>query len=128
MKIISGKVIKGARRGRKMGFPTANLKFSGRQRGIYAVYVYIGGKRYGGAANIGYAPTFGPREKLLEVYIFNFKKSIVGKKIKVELVKKLRPEKKFDSVPALVKQIRKDVKMAKDVLSCTIVICQKRRA
>ena len=116
MKIISGKVIKGAKRGRKMGFPTANLKFSGRQRGIYAVYVHIDGKKYGGAANIGYAPTFGPREKLLEVYIFNFNKNITGKKIKIELVKKLRKEEKFDSIAALVKQIRKDVKQARLIL------------
>ncbi|HLC77088.1 MAG TPA: riboflavin kinase, partial [archaeon] len=117
MKIISGKVIKGARRGKKLGFPTANLRFSGRLSGIYAVYIYIDGKKYGGAANIGYAPTFGPRGKLLEVFIFRFNKNIVGKKIDVEIVKKLRDEKKFDSVSALVKQIRKDVKKAKILLN-----------
>ncbi len=117
MKIISDKVIKGAGRGRKLGFPTANVKFNGRQQGIYAVYIYTNSKRYRGAANIGYAPTFGPREKLLEVYIFNFRKNILGKKIKIELVKRLRGEKKFVYVPALTEQIKKDVKIAKSVLS-----------
>ena len=114
--IISGKVISGARRGRKIGFKTANMKFNGKQRGIYAVYVHVDGKKYKGAANIGYAPTFGPREKLLEVYIFRFNKNILGKKIDVDLVKKLREEKKFDSVSELVKQIKKDVKEAKAIL------------
>lgn len=116
MTIISGKVIKGAMRGRKLGFPTANLRFRGKIHGVYAVYAYIGGKKYKGAANIGYAPTFGPRRKLLEVYIFNFKKNILGKNIKVEVVKKLRSEKKFDSAESLVKQIKKDVKEAKMIL------------
>ena len=116
MKIISGKVIKGARRGRKLGFPTANVKFNGKQSGIYAVYIYINGKKYKGAANIGYAPTFERKEKLLEVFVFNFNKNIVGKNIDVELVKKLRDEKKFNSVGELVKQIKKDVKEAKEIL------------
>ncbi len=114
--IISGRVIKGARRGKKLGFPTANLCFSGKHSGVYAVYVHINGRKYKGAANIGYAPTFGPREKLLEVYIFSFNRSILGKKIDVELVKKLRDERKFDSAEALVKQIKKDVKKAKSIL------------
>ena len=115
--IVSGKVIKGAKRGRKLGFPTANLAFKGGISGVYAVHVYIDSKKYKGAANIGYAPTFGRRQKLLEVYIFNFNKNIVGKKIDVELVKKLREEKKFDSVSELVKQIKKDVKEAKTILN-----------
>ena len=117
MKIISGKVIKGARRGRKLGFPTANIAFNGRISGIYAVRVHINGKKYNGAANIGYAPTFERKEKLLEVFIFNFRKNITGKKIDVELVKKLREEKKFNSISDLVKQIKKDVKEAKTILS-----------
>lgn len=117
MKIISGKAVKGARRGRKLGFPTANIRYSGRLSGIYAVRVNIGRKQYGGAANIGTAPTFNRRKKLLEVYIFRFKRNIVGKKIEVEIVKKLRDEKKFDSAAALVKEIRKDVRKAKIILS-----------
>lgn len=123
--IISGKVVTGAHRGKKIGFPTANIKFSPFWKkslaekeisGVYAVYVYIEGKKHKGAANIGYAPTFGTRRKLLEVYIFNFSRNIVGKKIDVQLVKKLREEKKFTSASELVKQIRKDVKNAKLIL------------
>src|SRR3989338_4168586 len=103
MKIISGKVICGAKRGRKLGFPTANLKYSGKSNGIYAVRVQIDDKKYKGAANIGYAPTFNRKTKMLEVYIFRFNKNIIGKKIEVELVKKIRDEKKFGSLPALIK-------------------------
>ena len=114
--IISGKVIQGAKRGRKLGFPTANIRYSGKLSGIYAVYICIDGKKYKGAASIGYAPTFRRRKKLLEVYIFNFSKNIVGKQVEVELVKKLRDEKKFASVGDLIKQIKKDVKEAKKIL------------
>ncbi len=113
---ISGIVIKGDRRGRKLGFPTANLKYRGRLHGVYAVYAYVNGKKYSGSANIGYAPTFGRREKLLEVYIFGFRKDIYGKKIEVEIVKKLRREKKFDSAKELVMQIKKDVRKAEQIL------------
>lgn len=117
MKIISGNVIGGAKRGRNIGFPTANLKYSGRLSGIYAVYVCIDGKKYKGAANIGYAPTFNRKTKLLEVYIFRFNKNIAGKKIEVELVKKIRDEKKLDSVKELVAEIKKDVKKSKAILN-----------
>ena len=116
MKIISGKVISGAGRGRKPGFPTANVKYSGRLSGVYAVRVDIAGRRYKGVANIGYAPTFGRKTKLLEVYIFNFSRSITGKNIGVEIVKKLRDEKKFGSANELAKEIKKDVRKAKKIL------------
>lgn len=57
--LISGRVVKGERH--KIDFPTANIRFNGKERGVYAVYVYISGKKYKGVANIGYAPTFGRR-------------------------------------------------------------------
>ena len=120
MKRISGIVIRGDRRGRKLGFPTANMKYSGRLRGIYAVRVRIGKKQYSGAANIGYAPTFNRKTKLLEVYIFGFRKNIVGKKIEVELIKNIRDEKKFDSAAALIKEIKRDVKKAKAILNSKV--------
>lgn len=115
--MISGKVVAGAKRGKKIGFPTANIKYNGRLGGIYAVRVTLGGKTYPGVANIGYAPTFNRRKKMLEVYIFSFSKNIIGRKIEVKLVKKLRNEKKFDSVSELVKEIKKDVRKAKKILN-----------
>lgn len=117
MKKISGIVVRGDRRGKKLGFPTTNVKYSGRLRGIYAVRVQINGKRYKGVANVGYAPTFNRKTKLLEVYIFGFRKNIYGKKIDVQLVRKIRDEKKFSSVSELVKEIKKDVRKAKIILS-----------
>ena len=114
--IISGKVVKGDRRGRKLGFPTANIKYNGRLSGIYAVKIMLGGKKYKGATNIGYAPTFDRKTKQLEVHIFGFSQNITGKTIEVTLVKKLREEKKFSSVEDLVKQIKEDVKRAKAIL------------
>ena len=116
MKTISGKVVSGAKRGRKLGFPTANVRYAGRLRGIYAVRVAVNDKLYKGVANIGYAPTFNRKTKLLEVYIFNFSRNVTGKNIEVEIVKKLRDEKKFASAAALVKEIRNDVRKAKKAL------------
>lgn len=116
MKIISGKVTSGDKRGRKLGFPTANVKYSGRLSGIYAVRVRVNDKLHKGVANIGCAPTFNRGTKLLEVYIFNFSRNIAGKKIDVEIVKKLRSEKKFGSAEELVKEIKRDVLKAKRIL------------
>lgn len=115
--MLSGKVMRGAKRGKKLGFPTANIKYRGRLGGIYAVHINVNGKKYNGVANIGYAPTFNRRKKFLEVYIFNFSRNITGKKIDVEIVKKIRDEEKFDSASELVKEIKKDVKKAKMILS-----------
>ncbi len=117
MRKISGIVIRGDRRGKKLGFPTANLKYRGRLHGVYAVYAYVNGKQYDGSANIGYAPTFNRKTKLLEVFIFGFRKNIYGKKIEVEIVRKVRDEKKFGSAEELVKEIRRDIRKAKMILN-----------
>ncbi len=113
--MLTGKVVKGARR--KIGFTTANIVYMGQLHGVYAVYVHIDGRKYSGVANIGYAPTFGRRKKMLEVHILRFKENIIGKRIDVKLVKKLRNEKKFASADELTRQIKKDVKRAKSVLA-----------
>ena len=112
---IKGKVARGAGRGATFGFPTANIPVKTRLNGVYAVRVKID-VSYDGVANIGYAPTFGRRQKQLEVHIFGFSQNITGKTIEVTLVKKLREEKKFSSVEDLVKQIKEDVKRAKAIL------------
>jgi len=110
---VSGKVIKGAQRGKGIGFPTANVAYEADilpAQGVYIVNAYLGHKKYPALANIGTRPSFENQiSKLhLEVYILDFKKNIYGKHLKVEFLKKLRNEKKFLNIQSLIKQIRKD--------------------
>ena len=114
------KVVHGDRRGRKLGFPTANLEISdGRlmlPNGVYAVRVKIGEKIFGGVANIGNNPTFKIAKRRLEIFIDEFNKNIYGEEIFVSFVDKIREEKTFSSVEELKKQIREDLKNARKIL------------
>ena len=107
-----GEVMHGDKRGRLLGFPTANLELSKTSvslpKGVYAVRVTIDGKPYGGAANIGSNPTFGIMEPRLEVHVLDFSGDLYGKKIMVEFLEHLRGEEKFASVEALIAQMEKD--------------------
>ncbi len=111
---ISGEVIRGAGRGRALGFPTANLMPSHRDKvvpkdGVYAVRVMLEGPGVmRGMLNIGANPTFAMAERSIEVNIFDFDGDLYGKEIGIEFCSRLRDEKKFDSVDALVEQIRRD--------------------
>lgn len=120
---IEGTVIKGAGRGEKLlHAPTANISFKGYspKEGVYAVTVSLNNKKiYKGAANIGKNPTFGASELSLEVHIFNFSGNLLGKKLKVLFIKRIRDEKKFPNAKALEVQIKKDVKRAKEILKKT---------
>lgn len=111
--VISGIVISGAKKGREMGFPTANIVISssdyGIENGVYAAEIDIDGVKYSGMANIGVHPTVGESpEKLLEVNIFNFSRDIYDKIITVTLTSFIRKEKKFSSVAELITQIGAD--------------------
>ena len=113
---ISGKVIKGQKRGRKIGFPTCNLKLSDYvvpKLGVYAVKVK--GKNFfkNGIANIGYRPTFNGQNLLLETNIFGINKNLYNKVIRVYFKKFIRPEKKFRNLKHLKVQIKLDIKQAK---------------
>ncbi len=118
---IVGKVVKGRDRGgRLLGFPTANIKMDDKlcpQTGVYAVEVIVDDRVYGGAANIGYNPTFGDESLSLETHLFDFSGDLYGKEITVRLIKRLRPEKKFSGPDELAKQIALDIEKAKKVLS-----------
>ncbi len=118
---ISGMVVKGRDRGgRVLGFPTANIPISCQappKTGVYVVRVEIDGKIYGGAANLGYNPTFGDTELSLEVHIFDFSENLYGKEIAVQFVDRLRDEKRFSGPEELAVQIQKDVQKAKQVLA-----------
>lgn len=113
---ISGRVIHGWKKGRELGFPTANVALK-RQvsplHGVFAVSVATTGGILRGVANIGCKPTLNGKKTLLEVHLFDFSGNLYGKFISVEIVKKLRNEQKFDTLAQLISQIEIDVNNAK---------------
>ena len=113
---IVGKVIKGQRRGRKIGFPTCNLKLNDYvvpKLGVYAVKVKSKNFYKNGIANVGYRPTFNGENLLLETNIFGINKNLYNKVININFKKFIRPEKKFRDLKHLKKQIKLDIKQAK---------------
>ena len=113
---IRGKVIRGQKRGRKIGFPTCNLRLDSYvipRLGVYAVKVKTNNFSNNGIANIGYRPTFNGQSLLLETNIFGINKNLYNKVITVGFKKFLRAEKKFKSFEYLKKQIKIDIKQAK---------------
>jgi len=113
---IKGKVIKGQKRGRKIGFPTCNLRLNSYvipRLGVYAVKVKTNNISNNGIANIGYRPTFNGQSLLLETNIFGINKNLYNKVITVGFKRFLREEKKFKSFEYLKKQIKIDIKQAK---------------
>jgi len=117
-----GTVIEGKKLGRALGFPTANIN-AGPSKvlplGIFAVEVLIGQEKFKGVANIGFRPTVNPiygEVPLVEVHILDFNRDIYGQIITINFVSKIRAEKKFKSLPALVRQIRRDVRAARKLV------------
>jgi riboflavin kinase/FMN adenylyltransferase len=117
---IGGHVVRGAQLGRKLGYPTANLRPGSRVSpvvGIFAVRVHgVRAQPMPGVASLGTRPTVDGREVLLEAHLFDFDGDLYGKRIEVEFVQKLRDEEKFDSLDAMVKQIDLDAQQARKVL------------
>ena len=113
---IQGKVIRGHKRGRKIGFPTCNIKLNDYIKprlGVYSVQVKTNYFKKKGIANIGYRPTFNGQNLLLEVNIFGINKNLYNKEVSVNFIKFLRPEKKFKGIEQLKKQIKIDIIQAK---------------
>ena len=109
-----GKVRTHNRRGKKLGFPTANLNLAKNiPEGIYISKTRIGQFTYPGLTFIGKAKTFNESRFYAETYILDFNKNIYSKWISVNLIKKIRENKKFNSADELVKQMKKDEKMAR---------------
>jgi len=124
---ITGRVIKGKKLGRKLGYRTCNIRIKNYilpKAGIYAVKTLVGKKRKisKGVAYLGSRPTFKGKEILLEIYIFNIKKNLYKKKLKVYFLKFIRSDKKFSSSADLVKQMNKDVILAKKSLKANLNI------
>lgn len=113
---LDGTVVKGHQIGRKIGFPTANLHVDCSDKlipagGVYAVYVHVEGEKRAGMLNIGNRPTVNNgNEQSIEVNILHFSEDIYHKKIRIEFVKYLRPERKYDTIDELIAQMHKDRK------------------
>lgn len=117
---IKGVVTEGEKRGRKIGFPTVNLKTDWEyypKTGVYATYTHVEDAAYKSITNIGYRPTFGKSELLIESHLFDFSDNIYNRNVRVEFVERIRDERKFENVDALVAQISEDVKQVEQVLS-----------
>jgi riboflavin kinase/FMN adenylyltransferase len=120
---MTGRVVRGEQLGRKLGFPTANVRFPHRRlplAGIFAVRVRVRGGAevpLAAVASIGTRPTVGGTEPLLEVHVFDFVGDLYGREIAVECVQFLRAELKFESLDAMVAQIHQDAAQARQLLN-----------
>ena len=124
---LLGVVEKGEQRGRLLGFPTANLIPKTPLplcEGVYVSQIGISGELHYGVTNIGTRPTFGEDEIRVETWIIDFDQDIYGKTIEVRPLKLLRPEKRFNGMKELKKQIKEDVSRAKSYLEREIHYCQ----
>ena len=113
---INGKIIQGEKRGRKIGFPTCNIRLGEYvvpRLGVYSVKVKSLKFSKKGIANVGYRPTFNGQNLLLETNIFGINKNLYNKEIDIKFIKFIRPEKKFKNLEHLKKQIKIDIKKAK---------------
>ena len=116
---LSGTVIHGDKRGRELGFPTANLKpdpSCGLRHGIYAVRAAVGGRRYDGVASFGRRPMFDAGTVLLEIFLFDFSGDLYGETMDVAFIGFLRDEAKFASAEELIRQMQEDARLAREVL------------
>lgn len=115
---ITGKVKPGFHRGRKIGFPTANITSPSAKnllRGVYLTEVIVRGARFKAATNVGLHPTFGEDTELkIESHILDFQENLYGEEIKVEFKKFIRPEMKFADIKSLVSQIEKDIEFVRE--------------
>ena len=123
---LRGKIVTSDKRGRTLGFPTANLDTKPQQalpgNGVYATMAQIDGKQFAAATNVGTHPTFGNSEKRVETHLLNYQGDLYGKEIIVEFVQKLRDEQRFASPEELKAQMGKDVEETKTLLAERIEI------
>ena len=120
---FSGNVIEGDKRGRELGFPTANIKLEDEQKllpalGVYAVEFIVDSNKYFGLLSVGKRPTFYEDGKIIpEVYIYDFNKNIYGKFVTVNIIEMIRREIKYNSAGELIEQMNKDKELGSEILS-----------
>lgn len=118
---LTGTIVKGRQLGRTIGFPTANMQVDDPSKlipanGVYAVSVEYAGQTLGGMLNIGFRPTVAGTNQTIETYIFDFDKDIYGEHMTLRFTEFLRPEQKFEGLPALVAQLKRDEEAARAIL------------
>ncbi len=117
---LRGQVVSGDRRGRELGFPTANLNLTSDQAlpadGIYATITHAGAHPLPSVTNIGVRPTFGGKKRLVETYILDFEGDLLGQQLTIDMVEKLRDEERFETVEALKARIVMDIEQARKIL------------
>jgi len=112
---VDGVVVEGRRRGREIGFPTANLATQNElipPNGVYATIMTIDGVVYGGVTNIGVRPTFGENETTIETHVLDYAGDLYGRAVRLAFVQRLRDERRFEDVDALRTQIEADKRRA----------------
>lgn len=120
---LSGPVIHGDGRGRKINIPTANIDYPKDKvipvNGVYATWAWVGGQRYPAASNIGINPTFTPDKQTpnVEAHLLDFDRDLYGQEVKLEFVEYLREELRFNSVEALLEQIYADIGKTREILA-----------
>ena len=118
--VLGGEVVRGAGRGRQMGFPTANIDLWQQQvipaNGVYASYVWLGDERFMAATNVGRRPHFAEATLTVEPFILDFDRDIYGQWLNVSFEQRLRDEQKFDSLDGLVRQIAADAEASRALL------------
>ncbi len=117
---VSGEVVRGAQRGRCLGYPTANIDVPAERQmpadGIYATQTLLGAERFRSVTSIGVRPTFDNGARSVEAYLLDFEGDLYGCDLTVEFVARLRPEKRFSGVKELVAQIDRDVAQSREIL------------
>ncbi len=117
---LRGPVVHGEERGRTLGFPTANIAVTADRalpaNGVYATWAFVGETRYASATSIGVRPQFDGEHASVETFVFDFQGNFYDETMRIELVERLRPELKFDSVEGLVQQMQADVELSRQIL------------
>jgi riboflavin kinase/FMN adenylyltransferase len=115
-----GEVVHGEKRGRKIGFPTANVDVWNEQvipaNGVYAGWAYLNGERFMAVTNVGVRPTFAGDDVTVEAHLLDFERDIYGEQLEVTFETRLRAEQRFDGIEALVAQINRDVEAGREYL------------
>jgi riboflavin kinase/FMN adenylyltransferase len=118
---LSGKVIQGDGRGRPLGIPTANLavwdELALPAAGVYATYAWVDGQKYSAATNVGFRPTVNGHSLSVEAHLLDFDAEIYGQDVALDFVKRIRNEKKFPGIDALVTQIKADIEQVRKILT-----------